>query len=68
MKEREFFKILKACDAISDCMDKESGVIEDFKQLEKELKEILEWRIGFLLKIEIISLKLIILILRFFRL
>jgi len=42
LREREFYKILKACDAISDCMDKETGVIKDFEKLEKELKEILE--------------------------
>jgi hypothetical protein len=42
LKERDFFKILKACDAIADCMDKDSGIIYDFKRLEKQLRKILE--------------------------
>jgi hypothetical protein len=42
LKDRTFFKVLKACDAISDCMDENSGIIKDFKQLEEELKNIFD--------------------------
>ncbi|MHA1914739.1 MAG: hypothetical protein ACW986_07355 [Promethearchaeota archaeon] len=42
LKERAFFKVLKACDAISDCMDENTGFITDFKQLENELKNIFD--------------------------
>ncbi|MHA1992802.1 MAG: hypothetical protein ACW98A_17735 [Candidatus Hodarchaeales archaeon] len=42
LKDRNFYKILRACDAISDCMDDDLGIIKDFKQLEEQLKEIFE--------------------------
>ncbi len=42
LKERNFYKILRASDAISGCMDDDMGIIKDFKQLEEQLKEILE--------------------------
>ncbi|MHA2184415.1 MAG: hypothetical protein ACXAAI_05375 [Promethearchaeota archaeon] len=42
LKDRTFFKVLKACDAISDCMDENTGIIKDLKLLEKELKIIFD--------------------------
>ena len=42
LKEREFFKTLRACDVILECMDEKTGVIPDLTSLKEELDDILE--------------------------
>jgi hypothetical protein len=42
LKEREFYKALLVWDLIADCMDKETGLIKDFKNLQNKIKDILE--------------------------
>jgi len=42
LKERAFFKTLKACDVIMECMDEKSGVITDLDSIKKKLDDILK--------------------------
>jgi hypothetical protein len=42
LKERNFFKTLQACDIIYDCMDMETGTIEDFETLQEKIEELLD--------------------------
>jgi hypothetical protein len=42
LKEREFFKTLKVCDVIMECMDEKSGVITDLNSMKKKIDDILK--------------------------
>jgi len=40
LKERDFFKTLRACDVIQECMDEKTGVIPDLNSLKEELDDL----------------------------